>query len=109
MIPRKVFTLEKYGDDDCEHNERDDFLNHLELDEAERTTVVEQSHAISGHLAHIFKERDTPREEYDHNERPVGADTVLLKLQMSVPRKRHKDVGTNEKKYGIKSLHRNTK
>lgn len=78
MVPRKVFALKKEGDDDGEHDERDDFLNHLELDEAERTAVVEQSHAVSGHLAHIFEERNTPREENDHDERPVGADTVLL-------------------------------
>ena len=37
----------------------------------------------------------------------MGADAILLKLQMSVPRKRHEDVGTNEEEYGIKSLHRN--
>lgn len=78
MVPRKVFSLKEDGDDDGEDDERYDFLNHLELDEAERTAVIEQTHAIGGHLTHVFEERNAPRKENDDDKRPVGANTVLL-------------------------------
>lgn len=92
VVPRKVLAFKENGDNYGEDDKRDYFLNNLELDEAERPAIVEQAHSVGWHLTHIFKEGYAPREEDDHDERPMGTHTVLLKFQMAVPGKRHKDV-----------------
>jgi len=77
-------------EDDKDH-ECDDFLNDLQLHQAETTSVAFESDAISRNLQAVLEESDSPREEDNENERcGVGEETCLLQFKVSVPRERHK-------------------
>jgi hypothetical protein len=75
------------GNEDAENDQSNDFLNHLELDRAK----VACADAIGGHLEAILKKGDHPAYN-DHL-----PQRFLAESEMSVPRKRHEDVGDNEK------------
>ena len=86
VIPAQVLAeVERYKD--AEHDECDDFLNHLELNGAE----VTGTDAVGGNLEAVFEEGDYPAYENDF---PQGFAT---KPEVSVPGKRHEDVGDDEK------------
>ena len=60
VIPAQV-RAEIEGGEDTEDGERDDFLNHLELDGGEAAVAD----AVCGNLKAILKEGDTPADEDD--------------------------------------------
>lgn len=95
------FALKEQRDDHREHDERNDLLYHFELNERERTAVVLYAETIGRNLTNILKQGDAPREEYDEYQRPMLADAGGLQFQMTIPGKRHKDVGADEQQYGI--------
>src|SRR4051794_3071074 len=86
MIPAQMLVeVKRY--EDAEDHERDDFLNHLELDGVE----VSGTGAVGGDLEAVFEEGNHPAYEDDF---PQGFAT---KPEVSVPGKRHEDVGDDEK------------
>ena len=70
-------------------DQRDDLLDHLELDGRE----ARRADAVGGHLEAVFEEGDAPADEDDL---PQG---VLAVFQVAVPGKGHEDVGEDEKNY----------
>src|SRR5688572_68335 len=70
-----------------EHDERDDFLDQLELPDREHGVAD----AIARHLQHVLEERDAPAHERGDDPGPL----VEL-FQMRVPRERHEDVAARE-------------
>lgn len=62
MVPMEGFALKQHRDHDGEDEQGDDLLNHLQLDEGEGPSIVNKPYAIGGHLAHVFKEGNPPRE-----------------------------------------------
>lgn len=92
MIPLQALTLEKAEYHECEDRERHDFLDHLELDEIEWASIAREAYPIGRDLGAIFEERESPREEYDHEYRPTFRNLHLLKLEVSVPREGHEDI-----------------
>src|SRR5215469_15977834 len=86
VVPAQVLA-EVEGDEDAEDNERDDFLDDLELDGAE----LIGSDAIGRNPKAVLKEGDHPADDDDLPQRLVAEPKV------PVPGKRHKDVGDCEK------------
>ena len=79
--------------EDDEHHERDHFLYHLELHQAEGPAVTDESDAVSRHLEAVLEESDTPRQQNDKNERRgIRKEPRLLQFQMPVPGQRHKHI-----------------
>ena len=100
VVPVEGFALETKGHDDGEYYQGDDFLQNLQLNQGEGAAVVQKADAIGGHLTHVFKQGDAPREEDDGYEGPVATDTRFLQLQVAVPGKGHKDVGQDKQENG---------
>ena len=62
VVPVEGLAFEEKGSDYGEDDERDDLLYYLELDKAEGTAVTYKPETIGRHLAHIFKQGNSPRE-----------------------------------------------
>ena len=93
--PVETLSLKKYVGDECEDDEGNDFLNHLEFNERERSTIFYESDAIGWYHHAIFEESDSPTECDDANEGPRRADVHLLEFQMSIPCECHEDIRHN--------------
>ena len=97
VIPLQRLTLEEHDGEDSKDGDGDYLLNHLELHQGESTTIAHESHTVGGHLAGILKERQEPADEDNDVKRRVIRDELhLLKLQVTIPSERHKDVRHNE-------------
>ena len=105
MVPMQVVALKHNVCDDGENGQRNTFLNDFQLNEGERTAVVDEAETVGWHLAAIFEKGDGPRETDDGNQRPVVADTRLLQTKVTVPREGHKNVAENEQNDGVESVH----
>ena len=103
MVPMEGFALKQHRDHDGEDEQGDDLLNHLQLDEREGTSIVNKTDAIRRHLADILKESDTPREGDNGNQGPILAYPCFAQLQVTIPRKGHKNIAQHEQEYGIDS------
>ena len=88
MIPAQM-RAEVKGGKDAEDRQRDDLLNHFELDHAEAAVAK----AVGWNLEAILKEGDAPADEDDL---PEG---VLTEFQVAVPGNGHEDVGEDEQDY----------
>ena len=73
--------------EDAEDSERDDFLDHLELDGSEAAVAD----AVGGHLEAVFEEGD------DQLTTMTFHSGCSAELQVAVPGNRHEDVGADEK------------
>ena len=104
MIPMQLLSLEHDICDDSENNQRHDLLNDFQLHKRERSAIALETNFIGRHLHAIFKEGYDPRKCYYTYEWPSVADVHLVKFQMTVPRKCHKHVCSNEQKNRIKSV-----
>ena len=58
--------------------QRNALLHNLQLYEAERSAVADESQPVGWHLATILEERNAPRENNHSEQRPVVADARLL-------------------------------
>lgn len=96
MVPVQVFVLEEHRHEDGEHRERYDLLYHLELDEREWASILGKPDAVGWHHEQVLEKGDAPREEDDHNEWPMGANSHLLQFQVAVPSKRHHGVAEQQ-------------
>jgi hypothetical protein len=50
---------------DTEHGQRDAFLDDLQLNEVEGTSIFYEANTVGWHLTAVFKEGDAPRESDD--------------------------------------------
>ena len=69
MIETECLVMKENEGKDSEDAQRDDFLNDLELYEAERPVIPNVPNAICWHLTAIFKQRYSPTNEDDSYER----------------------------------------
>ena len=79
---------EVVGDEDAEDDERDDLLDDFELYGAE---VVSGADAVSWDLETVLEKGNQPADQ-DHLPQSFAAEA-----KVSVPGKRHEDVGDDEK------------
>ncbi len=71
MVPMQSFALKHHVGNDGKHQQGDALLQHLELNEGERSSVSRKPNAIGRNLTAIFKESDEPREDDNADQRPV--------------------------------------
>ena len=88
VIPAQMLA-EVEGDKDAEDDQGDDFLNDLELDGREAVC----SDAVGRNLEAVLEECNRPTDE-DHL-----PERLVAKAEVTVPGKRHEDVGDGEKNY----------
>ena len=93
VVPLKMLALKHEGDNDRKDYQRDNLLNDLQLEEREGSSVYVRPDTIGRHQEAVFKECYSPRGNDDKEKRPFGCDVHLLKFKVSVPSKRHEDVG----------------
>lgn len=104
MVPVKLLVLEHHVGNGGKDNERDTLLYHLQLNQGKRSSVAHEPQSVGRHLTAILKESDDPREGDNRNEGPIGRDTRLLQLQVTIPCKGHKNVARNEQQDGVESI-----
>ena len=96
VVPVERLPFEQQCHHHREDDERDDLLRDFQLNQRERSAVVNDADAVRRHLTDIFKQRDAPREENHGDERPRRTDFFLLKFEVPIPGKGHEDVGADE-------------
>ena len=60
VIPVQRLSVEIDRDKYGEYRQRDDFLNHLQLHDVERSAVAVKADAVGGNLAAVFGQRQQP-------------------------------------------------
>ena len=60
MVPVQVCALEHDVGNDAEYGQRDTFLNDFQLDEVERSTILDKADTVSGNLTAVFQKGDAP-------------------------------------------------
>ena len=88
VVPAQVLA-EIEGDEDAEDDERNHFLNDLELHGGEAVCAK----AIGRDLEAVLKEGNRPTDEDDFPKR------LMAKAEMTVPGKGHEDIGDDEQDY----------
>ena len=94
-------SLEEYVGHHAEDDEREYFLDDLQLHEGEWSSIAFETNAIGRHLTAVLKEGDGPGESDDANEGPVVADTRLLQFEVTIPRQGHEYVAAYQQDYCI--------
>ena len=89
MIPTQLH-MESNGRETDKDQQRDHFLNHLQLHQRERSSIAFKTDSVGRHLQAVFEKRDTPGQQ-DHKDQRggIGKETGTLQLQVPVPGKRH--------------------
>ena len=101
----KRLTMEHHGGNDRENDERDDFLNDLQLHETERSAVAFEPYAVGGNLTTVFREGNKPREQYYSYERPMTRNATLLQFEMAVPSQCHENIAAYQQQNSIYNVH----
>ena len=78
MIPMEILVLEHYMCHHCKDNKGDTFLNDLELNKGERSSIAFKTNSVGWHLTAILKEGNQPREGYYSYQWPIGRCAALL-------------------------------
>ena len=105
VIPVDGLTLEDERDDDGEDRQGNDFLDDLELDEAERTAVEGVADTVGRDGEAVLEECYAPGEQDDQYERPARGYLHFIQFEVPVPCERHEDVRADEHQYGPNTLH----
>ena len=90
------FSLKQHRDHNGEDEQRNDFLNHLQLNECKRSAIIYEADAIGWHLTNVLKEGYSPREGDNGNQGPVFTNARFAQFQMTVPSKGHKYIAQHE-------------
>jgi len=85
VIPAQMLAEVEEGEDG-EDDERNDLLNHLELDGRKAVGAD----AVGRHLEAVFEESDAPADQDDLPQR------FLAEFQVAVPSEGHEDVGAGQ-------------
>lgn len=78
MVPMEVLVLKHYMSHHCKDKQGYTFLNDLELNKGERSSIAFKTNSVSRHLTTILKECNSPGKGNDSNQRPIGRCTALL-------------------------------
>lgn len=106
MIPLQAFVLEKNEGKNNENDERDHFLDHFELYQAERTTAFLVSKPVCGHHQCVFKEGNPPADQHNGNNTKIFGPSHFFEFEMPVPGEGHKSIGKDQQDDGGKASHK---
>ncbi len=96
MIPTERFRFEHQQGENGENRQRNDFLDHLELEQRERSPVLAKTDPVRRSLKQVFQERNTPAEDDHQQKRQVVEPLMTLEPQLPVPGESHEYIGNNE-------------
>lgn len=65
MVPMKRLALKKKIRDECEHNQRNHLLYHLQLHQGKRTAISLETNTVGWNLHAVFGKGDNPGEGDD--------------------------------------------
>src|SRR5690606_13334225 len=82
--------------EDYKHHQCNNLLNNFQLYQREYTSVPLKTNPVGRNLKAIFKKGDQPAEENDTKQRKLTEPGVFGKFEMSIPGKRHKNVGADQ-------------
>ena len=105
MVERERLVLEKQQHEDGEDGQREELLNHLELPEVEGTAILDEADTVGGHHKAVLDQSDAPTEKDDHRQRELTEPSGALQFQVTVPRKRHEHVRTNQQQKCVNTFH----
>ena len=105
MIPVEFSHFEHFDADEHENNEADNLLNHLQFNQAKRSSVDFRTDPVCWNHGGIFKQRHAPTRQDNEDQRPILDNAHIRQLQIAVPRKGHKDVRNNQKQNCINASH----
>ena len=105
MVPVNRLTLENEHHYQREDGERYSFLNHLELQEVERSAVSRKADAVSRHREAVFEECDSPRKKDDQNQRPARGNLHFAQFEMAIPGECHKNIRSNQHQNSPNPVH----
>ena len=78
MVPVQVCALKQNVGYHAEDGQRDTLLDNLQLNEVERTSVLNEANTIGGNLAAILEEGYHPRKSNDTYEWPIARRARFL-------------------------------
>ena len=95
VIPAQGLVFHNQLNDNGEYGKRYGLLNHLQLPNRERSSILGAAEAISRHHKAVFEEGNHPTDEdYCHQ---TNAFEARLKHHLTIPSEGHKYVGTYQK------------
>ena len=92
MVPPECLIPENQRGENGEHHQRDHLLHHLELPQIERPVVPGKPDPVGWYLKAVLEQSNSPTQQDNGRQPPIGKPVHLFKLQMTIPGKRHKDV-----------------
>ncbi len=105
MIPLQRFILKKENRKDHEDEKRNGFLDNLELNEGERSTMFFVPNSIGRDLQDVLEQGNPPTNEDDAHEPQVLTPFHILELEVAVPRKSHEGIGQKKEYDGLNCFH----
>jgi len=96
VVVGEGLVFEEYEHEDGEDGEREELLDDFELPEVEGAAIVDEPDAVGRYHETVLDQRDAPAEEDDQRQRQFAEPGSALQFEVAVPRKGHKDVGTNQ-------------
>ena len=71
MVPVQMGALKHNVGNDAEYGQRDTLLNDLQLNQIERSAILNKTQPVGWHLTAVLEEGDAPREYDDTQQGPV--------------------------------------
>src|SRR5690606_32120921 len=68
VVQTECFGFEHYQRKYRKHHQGDDFLDHFQLDQGKRSSIVLESNSVRRNLEHILKQSDSPTDQYDRDQ-----------------------------------------
>ena len=97
MVPLKRFAFEGYRAETDKDDQRNHLLDHLQLDQVKRPTIIAKDHPVCRNLEAIFEKCQKPAEQDNTDQRQMLEPAeLLLHLQVPIPSTRHKDIGCDQ-------------
>lgn len=92
VVVGKTLCLKEQNGEQREYDQRDSFLNDLQLPEVERTAVLLEPDAVGGYLEAVFKECNAPTDEDNQGQ----CQLPCIETQMTIPCTGHEDIGDEQ-------------
>ena len=99
VIPGKLICFENKDCADRKYGECDHFLDHLQLEKVKGSSILFTTGAVTRNLKNIFEKCDEPADENDAEKSCILKNIPFLKLQVTIPCKRHEEVGNDQQEY----------
>ena len=89
VIPGQFFFFEKYQSKSDKNDQRDGFLDGLQLDQRKRSSFFPEPDPVGRYLEEVFKKCKSPADENDAEQAQAFAPGVILESQVTIPGQGH--------------------